>query len=238
MITVGSDGIVQPFGITLSRESRQQLLATTRDINEEKAYADGDIDFGTELTNGEWVLKGIIEVSTVAARYTARTTLAGQLLDCIESQELYFDDNPSMYTMARLTGKPEIVEHPLWIEISITFSIDPFWYSLNENSLTGTGVIVNAGTFETPILVEVNGPVTNPSISVGNYVIAYSSSVASGQILIIDTGNQTAYISATTPINAMANISGSIDYMLEPQVSVTVTPSISTATVKWNDAWI
>ena len=238
MITVSSDGLVEPFGITLSRESKHQLLATARDISEEKAYSDGDIDFGTELKNGEWILRGIIEVTTVVERYSAKTTLASQLLNYLKPQKLFFEDNPNMYTMARLSGKPEIIEYPLWIDISIPFSVDPFWYSINENFLIGNGVIVNSGTFETPILIEIPGPVTSPSIVVDTSTISYTGNILADQTLIIDTSKQIAYISATALTNATANISGNIDYMLEPQISVAVTPSISTIAVKWHDMFL
>ena len=235
-ILLYNDGSVEPFRtLQLSSESRMSLMPETRDTSEEKDSADGDIDFGTDYGMGEFVLHGIIELEDGDDRYAITDTLKGQLNDCRTPQGLMYECQPTMYALVRLTGRPEIIENPHHIEVRAEFKADPFWRSISEYAITGAGSIVNAGTFETPLKIEIPGPATNPSISVGATVIAYSSAVAAGQTLVINTDTQTAYIGS---VNAMASVVGNVGYMLAPGVSVAVTPSISTAIVKWRDRFI
>lgn len=237
-ILIQDDGIITPFDIQSSNETKISLMPSTRDSYEEKDSADGDIDFETVYDMGEFILHGIIEFTEDDDKNAILDTLKGQLNNCRAPQELTYECQPDKYILVRLTGKPEIIEFPHHFEIRAQFKTDPVWYSVVEHAQTGSGTITNLGTFETPILIEIPGPATNPSISVGASIIAYNSAVAAGQILMIDTNTQTAYISAIAPINAMVAISGYIDYMFAPQISVTIIPSISAISVKWRDSYI
>ena len=233
MITITEDGIIEPFGIILSRETRQQLLPPTRDISEEKEAADGDIDFGTELKAGELILHGIIEFEP-EDKYSAKTTLAGQLKDCIDPQQLVFEVNPDMSIFVRLSGKPEIVEYASWIEVTIPFKTEPFWVSPDENTLTGSGTLTNAGTFETPLTIEIAGPVTNPSVVVGSETLSYTGTIESGQTLTINTEYQTAKIGST---NATSGYNG-VYPLLQPG-STNVTAVVAGTTLfRWRNRWI
>jgi len=234
-ILIQEDGIISPFSIIASRETILSLMPETRDSYEEVEAADGDVDFGTDLGMVDFLLHGIIELEDDDDKYAVVDVLKDQLNDCRIQQELTYECQPTIYALVRLTGKPEITENPHHIEVRAQFKADPFWRSVTEYSLTGAGNIVNNGTFECPILIEIPGPMTSPSISVGASVLAYTGYISAGALLVIDTDTQTAKIGS---INAMATLTGDADYKLAPGVSVAVVPSISSISVSWNDRWI
>lgn len=236
---VTTDNILEPLGVQVIGDTRYDLLPPTVDTVESIPGMHGEIDFDT--TFGMRVLEmhvALDEGMTTAQKLQARRDMAKYLNPLVGYKKLIFMDDPTVAYEVKYAGKIGFEYNVSWFEFVIPFKVKPFIISASEHSLTGTGSIVNAGTFECPIFIDIPGPATNPYISVGASLISYGSAVASGEILIIDTQKQTAYISAITPINAMAYISGDIDYALPPSISVSVIPSISTAIVRWNDLWL
>jgi len=233
-ILVYNNGLVLPFNMQSSRDTKWQLIAPTRDATEEKEAADGDIDFGTMLQNGEIELHGIIEYASIQEKNTKKSALAGQLNDCRNKKLLALESNPDVGTYIRLKGRPEVTEYPSWMDVTIPFSADPFWQSIDEHYQQGSGTLTNAGTFEAPLIVEITGAVTNPSVVVGGQTLSYTGIVPAGQTLVIDTGNQTVKLNG---VNALANYNG-VFPMLQPGDTNVTAPSAGTTVFKWRDRWI
>lgn len=233
-IIIHDDGIIAPFNIQSSRETRFTLMAETRDATEEREFADGDIDFGTELRTNLFVLHGIIEFSTVDERNSIENILKAQLNECRSPQKIMYECVPTRYTFVRLVGKPDITRYVYHIEIRSEFKADPFWYSTEEHSVTGSGILTNNGTFETPLIIEITGVVTNPSVVVGGQTLTYTDTVPAGKKLIIDTGNQTVKLNG---VNALANYNGVFPTLQPGNTSVTAA-SAGTTVFKWHDRYI
>lgn len=231
------DQILQPFGLYVLRDTRSELIPSTRDNTETIPGKHGEIDFGSEFNSRVLELHVASPENLSPLEKEQNKRLYAKHLNPVNGvKQLVFEDDPDKQYNVKFAGKIDVNPQGNWFDFVIPFKMsDPFIQSTDEHLQTGAGTIVNAGTFETPILIEVPGLATNPSISVGATVIAYASTVAAGQTLIIDTDTQTAKIGS---INAMAAITGDVDYMLAPQVSVIVTPSISGTLVKWNDKWL
>jgi phage-related protein len=234
-IIIQDDGIITPFNIQSSRETRFTLLPQTRDVTEEKEAADGDIDFGTWLGMGEFNLHGIVEFETIAERNLIESDIRKKLNDCRIPKQIQYECSSEKFTYIRLTGRPEIVPYPHHLEIRAQFKADPFWRSVVEHVLTGSGVITNAGTFETPPTVEITGPVTNPSLTIGSQTLAYTGTVPTGQKLIITAIEEGAGTAKIDSVNAMAGYNG-VFPMLQP--GDTAVTAESNVTVKWYDRWI
>jgi phage-related protein len=233
LITIQNDGIVDPFDIKMSRDSMVTLMAETRDMFEE-SDADGDIDFGTEYRMGEFTLQGVIEYDDVEGKYLAREALAEQINTCRTPQMLIYESDADKYTMARVIGIPEIEEYPTWMKVTINFSLGPIWKSYDENTQVGSGTITNAGTFETPVVVEIAGPVTDPVVEVGDDSLEYTGEIEDGETLIIDTDTKTVKLDG---VNAIDGYNDEFP-MLQTGDTVVVQSAAGTTTFKWRDAWI
>lgn len=232
MILVRKDGMLEPFNILLSRESQIALMAVANGSTEDSSYADGEIDFGTALDDGEYSIKGIIEHIKPSDRYGIYEHLNSLFLRCLDTQVLKFEKNPSMITYGWIIGKPEIIPYPTWMDISFTLKLDPFWYGSLEKTLIGSGNLVNDGTFETGLIIEIPGPATNLSVTIGGQKLSYNGTIASGQKLIIDTENRTAKIGVS---NARANYNKVFPLLYPGETTVSAPSNV---TIKWCDKWI
>jgi len=240
---VTTDNILEPLGVQVISDTRYDLTPQTKDNVDNIAGMHGELDFGTSYgTRALELHVAIDEGQTPLQKHQLQREMAAYLDPTKGYKKLIFMDDPDVMYEVKYSGKISFEHKPTWFDFVIPFKVKPFIMSYVEHSLVGTGSIVNAGTFDCPIYIEIPGPATSPSISVGATVIAYGSAVAAGQSLVIKCGTefgyQTAYISAITSVNAMPNITGDIDYMLPPGISVTVIPSISVTSVKWNDKWV
>jgi phage-related protein len=231
------EGRLNPLGVIVLRDSRHELMPSTRDNTEEVPGRHGEYDFGSEFKSRLLELHiatddGLSQLQ----KEQVKRTMAKYLNPVAGTKKMVFLDDIDVEYEVKYSGKIDLTRYTDWMEFTIPFKMcNPFIESVAEHSQIGTGVISNEGTFETPILIEITGPATNPTVSVGASVIAYTSTIATGQTLIIDTDTQTAKIGS---VNAIAQVTGDIDLMLEPGVYVSVIPSVSTTLVKWRDKYL
>lgn len=233
-IIIQNDGIISPFNIQSSRETGFTLMAETREATEEKESADGDIDFGTELKTNTFILHGIIEFSSIEERNSIINTLKAQFNECRSPQKIMYECLPDRYTLIRLTEKPDISLFTNHIEIRAEFEADPFWYSTEEHSVTGSGVLTNNGTVETPLIIEITGLATDPTVTIGNDTLSYTGSLGAGQTLVIDTEKQTVKIGN---VNVIGGFTGKFP-KIPPGNTNVIAASSGTTVFKWRDRWI
>jgi predicted phage tail component-like protein len=233
---VTTDMILQPLGLLVTKINRS-LMPPTRDNTEEIPGRHGEIDFGSEFGSDMIELEVATDDGFTAEEIeSTKRTLAGKLNPAVGERDLVLENENNKNYKVKYSGKIPLDKYPTWMKFVIPFKItNPFANAVNEKSLTGSGTITNEGTFETPIIIEIPGPATSPTVSVGTSVISYTSTIAAGQTLIIDTATQTAKIGS---VNAIAQVSGDIDILLEPGVNVSVVPSISSTVIKWRDKYL
>jgi predicted phage tail component-like protein len=231
------EGRLEPLGVFVLRDSRHELMPQTRDNTEEVPGKHGEIDFGSELRARMLELHVATDDGlSPLQKEQLKRTMAKYLNPVAGTKKMVFLDDIDVEYEVKYSGKIDLTKYTDWMEFTIPFKMcNPFIGSTVEHIQTGTGVIVNAGTFETPILIEIPGLATSPSISVGTSVISYTSTIAAGQTLVIDTATQTAKIGS---INAIAQVTGDIDVMLEPGANISVIPSVSSAIVRWKDKYL
>jgi phage-related protein len=233
---VTSDMILQPLGLLVTKINRS-LMPPTRDNTEEIPGRHGEIDFGSEFGSDMIELEVATDDGITAEEIeSTKRILAAKLNPAVGERDLVLEYEKDKSYKVKYAGRIPLDRYPTWMKFVIPFKIlNPFANGVNEKSLIGSGTIANEGTFETPILIEIPGPATTPTVSVGTSVIAYTSTIVAGQTLIIDTATQTAKIGN---VNAIAQISGDIDIMLQPGVNVSVVPSVSATVIKWKDKWL
>lgn len=237
-ITMNADGTVSPFGLKWLRDSSFELLAPTRDSFETVEGVDGVVDFGSEFGTGEFTLELINNNGFLSqsAKNSLRDTVVGYLNQLRDYGTLTWENDSGKTLSVRLQGKPQMPDIPGRVKVSIPLAYQPIWVSVEEHSHTDDGTLVNAGTFETPIVVEIRGPCSNPSVIVGDYTLSYTGDLISSDTLIIDTGALTAKFNS---VNALGNLTGlSHEVKLQPGNTAVTGASGGTTVFKWYDGWL
>lgn len=232
-IILYEDGLIMPFNFYITKNSKFQIITPTRDSTQEKESADGEIDFGTWLDSGEIVINGIIEYSTFAEKQARKRELGGLLDWCRQRRVFALEIYPDIGKGMRFKAPMEAEEHATWMEINIAFTTDPFWESLEEKSLVGSGTITNNGTQNTPIVVEIAGPVTDPVVVVGDYSLQYTGSIGSDEKLVINTEHKTVKLDSTNKIDSYNGVYPEIE---SGDTSITAAAN-GTTTIKWHDRY-
>lgn len=234
---VDSDGILQPLGLTVIKDSRFEVIPGTRQYTDEIPGRDGQIRHKTELKSRTLEMTVGRTVSMTPGDSDYRTTvlqnIAATLNPLLGEQELTFADDPGRVYKG-VFDSVEIPRERGYIEFSVTFEMDdPYILGATQKSLTGSGTAVNDGTVAT-FTVTVQGPVTNPSVVVGGYTMTYTGTVAGGSALVIDTGNLTAVLDGA---NALPNYNG-VFPKLQPGNNAVTAAAAGITMLNWYDRWL
>lgn len=233
-LVVTTDGILLPLGVNVIGDSRHAMMPETRDITETVPGWDGEYDFGTEFGNRPLELHVSTEDGMTAAQKMAlRRTIMAYINPASGYKRLIFMDDPDVYYEVKVSGTMTMTNHPTWFEFTIPFKAKPYVKSYVENSLAGTGTAVNAGTVNTPVFIDILGPASSPTVSVGTQVIAYNEEISSGETLYIDGQAKTVVLSG---VNSLKYFSGTFPKLVPG--SSAVLPSVSSVTLRWRDWWI
>ncbi|MGB9791516.1 MAG: distal tail protein Dit [Thermacetogeniaceae bacterium] len=231
---VDEESILQPLGLTVLRDSRYELLPSTRDYFEKIPGRHGEIDFGAEFEARVLELHCCIEINP-SDWPAKRQEIARYLNPLLGTQTLTFADEPGKVYHVRYSGNIDITNYLDGKEFTIPFRMcDPFITSEKENQLTGSGTATNAGNVETPFILIIHGPATNPSVTVGGYVMTYTGTIGVNSELIVDTEKLTATLDGQ---NALPNYNG-VFPKLQPGDNTVVAATEGTTIIKWYDRWI
>lgn len=231
---IDSNNMLQPLGVLVTNDSRYELLPATRDYVEEIPGRHGEFDFGTEFKAKALELHVVTDEGYEPLQKAHLQRLFAKYLDPTKGYKtLIFSDDVEKTYIVKYSGKIDISNYPSWFEFVIPFKMsEPFIIGSIEKSITGTGTAKNDGTFETGIVVEIKGPATNPSLTIGTETMSYTGTIATGQTLVIDTDKKTAKIGSS---NVIANYNGKFP-MLQP--GETLVTSSSNITIRWRDRWL
>lgn len=235
MITIKNSGIIEPFGLKFLGESKMQFIAPTRDITDSADEFDGEIDFGTELKCGSWVLAGITDEGLSNSQKEQFKRQLSWQLNLLRSygDYLIYENDPDKRIFVQLEGRAEINEYPSWLKLGISLKTAPFWEGVNEKCLFGSGYITNNGTAGTSLNVEVKGPTVNPEIIIGDETLEYAGELGETDTLTINTENKTARLDAVNALNAY---NGVFPNVLPGQTAV-IYNGTGELTIRWRDRW-
>ena len=233
-LMIRKDGIVDPFGLNWLRTSRFPLIAGTRDGLDDVGGMDGAVDFGSMLGTGDIVLELVSEDGLSPVEIVGlRNTVVGYLNQLRDYGTLSWEADPDKVLLIRLNGKPSRdATIPNAFKISIPLLCQPLWHGDTERILTTSGTAINAGTFETPMTVEIRGPCTNPTVTVNDKIMAYTGTLTASDILIIDTRALTCTFNG---VNALS-FNGVFPVLLPGENKVDM--GQANTTVKWRDCWL
>lgn len=228
MLVLNDDGTITGLDLKWLQTSEFDIIAPTRDHSENIDGMDGEIDFGTEFSTGRIGLRCVSKHLTKEEIYQLKTTLAKQLNDLREYTLLSYEGK-GIYV--RLTERPEITDYPNWFEVHIPLTYQPYWVSLGENSFTGDGTLTNEGTIETPLIIEIQGPVTDPEITIGDQTLSYLGILTSNDKVTIDTDKMTVKFNSVDALDSYNKVFPKL------QPGDTQVSSTATVTYKWRDRW-
>lgn len=257
VITMHENGLVEPFGLYIIRDSEHPFMADMEEYSEEIPGVDGEIYFGARFKATPFKLQCINRgFLSSAEKETLKISVSGQLYQLKEYDLLVCDWMPDKAWRIRLAGKPELPDIPGRVKLTIPLVYQPFRISVDERYIVSEesfiqykgvemaetlgpdqtdAVIVNHGTVATPFKIEVVGPVTNPSVNVGGHVFTYAGTLTASDTLILDTGKLTATYNG---VNALAHVEGMSMVKLAPEAGTTITAAASgTTTFKWHELW-
>lgn len=225
-------------------DSREDLLPPTRDMSEEIPGRDGEIDFGTEFKPRPLELHLAIELGNKTKEEVKRT-VAKHFNPTMGIKTLEFADEPNRYYRIKYSGRTgSYGNYPSWLEFTVPFKMpDPYIYSSVEHasSISGSCLVLNQGTVDTPILVVIEGESVSPAITVsseayGLQKMQWNETVESGKELIINTGDMIVIYDGG---NGAAHFDGDFRSMVIPPGGAYVSASGGgTVQVKWYDKWI
>lgn len=230
---VDSNHILQPLGVKVIGDSRHELLPSTRDNTDTIPGRHGEIDFGTELKPRLLELHVATDEGLSPSEKANLQRLFAKHLDPTKgTKTLIFADDIEKTYIVKYAGKIDLRSHPTWFDFVIPFKMsDPFIIGTYEKRLTGSGTLINNGTHETGLIIEIHGPTNNPEVTIGDEIAYYQGEIPAGQMLKIDTFNQTAKIGSHNVIDRYNDVfpllsPGEIEVMAD------------NTTIKWRDKWI
>jgi phage-related protein len=164
---VDEDNILQPLGILVTKDSRYELLPATRDNTEEIPGMHGEYDFGTEFKVRSLELDVASLENEIFSKKELQFLYAKYLDPTKGVKTLVFADDIQKLYKVKYSGKIDLTQYANWFKFTIPFKMsNPLIFGTFEKVLAGSGTLINGGTFETGLIIEIAGPATNPSITI------------------------------------------------------------------------
>ncbi len=230
---VTTENVLEPLGVKVT-EVTKSLIPPTRDNSEEVPGRHGEIDHGSEFKADVIELKVCTPDGLTAEKKEQYQRNYAKYLNPLSGEKkLIFMNDPNIVYKVKYSGKITPTNYSSWREFVIPFKMnDPFKYSYTEKSLIGSGNAVNNGTFESGLIIEISGAVTNPSLTVDGVTLSYSGTIGAGQKLVVNTDAKTAYIGTSNAVNDWN------DKFPKIQPGTHAVVSSSNITIKWFDKYL
>lgn len=233
---IDSRNVLQPLGVFVLKDSKEELLPKTRENTEEIPGRHGEIDFGSELQPRVMEFKVHIN-ATPAEKSALKRKLAAYLNPLNGAKPLIDSQDIEKTYYVKYAGNIDLSNYVNAMQFTIPFKAsDPIIYGSFEQTKVGSGIISNDGTLECPVVVKITGLVTNPSVTIGAHTLTYTGGLTSSDTLVIDTGALTATFNG---VNALINLDGLTPDIVLPVGDTMVTAANGGTTVfSWRERFI
>ncbi len=233
---VDSNGILQPLNVRVLRDSHIDLMPEIKIETDTIPGKHGEIHFDSKLGVRAIELSVATEEYTVEQREALKRTMAQYLNPASDAKALVFADDLEKQYMVKYAGKIDLSQHhPTWMQFVIPFkSATSYIMGAFEEEHIGSGTLTNVGNQETPLTIEIVGPVTNPSVTVGASTLAYSGTVNAGSMLVIDTEKMTVELDG---MNVLPNYSGGFPWLSVGDTAV-IAASTGITVFRYRGRWL
>ena len=217
---------------------RVDLIPRAREHTEEVAGRHGSLDFGAELEDR------LVELEIFVNTFD-RDLWAGLVRKMAEwfrpdgpYQELVLPNDPLRCLMARGAGKVSLESLAAWGRITVPLRCKPWVFSRIEQQVTvlnGQQVQVwNDGMAPCPLRIEIQGPGTNPALTVGPDVLTWIGSLSSADTLAIDTEIMTVTFNGA---DALDKYSGGFPQLAPRSYTNVQLSGAERAIIKYRERW-
>lgn len=229
---ITEDGILNPLGVTILRDSNKDILPSVEDISETIPGRHGDISFDSQIKPRLFDLH-VARKCPLKDRGKIRRELARLLQPAtLEEKLLAFAEDPEKMYKVKYVGKIEPVYYMDGLDFTVPLKAnDPFVYGSFDNVHPGSGILINSGDYEAPLIIRVNGA-TDPIITVGNETLKYTGTLTSTDTLIINTADATVEVNG---VNALPNYQGGFPKLKPGETSVTAPEG---TVFRWRAKWL
>jgi predicted phage tail component-like protein len=232
---IDSENMLQPLNMLVLGDSRYDTFPSLKEYAEEIPGRHGEIIFDSKLGSGLLELHvASMDGMSSEQKEEFKRQCAKYLNPAKGIKPLVFWDDLGKTYSVKYAGKIDPTQYADWMEFTIPFKMSSSYITGSfEKKQVGSGMLVNDGNVETPLLIEIIGETIDPSIIIGTQTISYSGTIATGKRLIIDTGNITAELDG---VNVVDNLSGDLPFMLQPGSTSVVADN--KVTIIWRDRWV
>ena len=233
-LLVDSDNTLQPLGVMVLRDSRQDLLPSTKEENEEIPGRHGEINLETKFQPRILELHvASLDGLTASEKESIKRTFSKYLNPVQGTNNLAFSNDLEKMYLVKYAGKIDLTQYADWMEFVIPFKMaNPYIVGAFENLQVGSGTLTNAGNIEAPLTISIVGPITNPSITIGSSTLSYTGTISAGQTLVIDTGKTTVKLAG---VNVFNNYNRVFPKLQPGDTNVTASNQV---TFIWRNRWI
>jgi predicted phage tail component-like protein len=232
---IDADNILQPLNVLIVGDSRTDTFPKIKEHAEQIPGKHGDIHFGSKL-GGRILELHVVSLDSMspAEKEEFKRNCAMYLNPVQGAKPLVFWDDLDKKYNVKYAGKISPTQYADWMEFTIPFrTIGPYIEGSFIRTFTGTGAITNNGNIETPLIIEIEGADSNPTIAIGDSIIGYNGDIPANKVLVIDTNKLVATIDG---VSVLDDITGDIDVLLPVgQTSITAGGNV---TFTWHERWI
>lgn len=233
---VDENNVLQPLNVKVLRDSLIDLLPEIKVNSDTIPGRHGEIYFDSKLGVRAIELSVATEEYTVEQREALKRTIAQYLNPVSDAKALMFASDLEKQYMVKYAGKIDLSQHhPTWMQFVIPFkSATSYIIGSFEEEHIGSGTLTNVGNEETPLTIEIVGPATNPSVTVGTSTLAYSGTVNGGSVLVIDTEKMTVELDG---VNALPDYSGGFPWLSVGDTAV-IAASTGITVFRYRGRWL
>lgn len=232
---VTADNTLWPLNVKVLRDSEIDLMPEIKFETDSIPGRPGEVYFDSKLGARVIELKVLANGFTIEEREGLKRNLARYLNPVDGVKPVVFADDLEKQYLVKYAGKIEVNQYPNWMELVIPFkSASPYIQGAFEIMQEGSGTLTNAGNTETPLTIQITGPVTNPSVVISPYTLTYTGSVNAGSQLTIDTEKLTVELDGA---NVLPNYSGGFPWLAVGDTAVAGAAG-GTTTFRYRGRWL
>lgn len=230
---VTCDSILEPLKAYVLHDKNIEM-PSIKNITEEIPGRHGEVYLDSNLGSR------LIELHVVAEtdfdpleKENLKRNMAKYLNPINGAKSLVFLDEPEKTYRVKYAGKINLNQYPDWMEFTIPFKMaDPYIIGSIEKTHTGSGIITNQGNADTPFVIQIIGPTTNPIVIIGSKNLKYNGIIQEEETLIVDTEKRTVTLN-----NAIA-LNGWEGGFPKLQSGDNLATAGNNVTFKWRDRWV
>lgn len=201
-------------------DSTVSLSGTDGEVVQDTVYGSRIFDIfavtmdGLEIWEKEEIKRDIAEILHSIKKGTKKLTFA--------NNETAFD--------VKYSGLADIVtDAPSWMRFEIPLkSQSAYGHKLFDQTLEGSGLMVNGGNIPVGAVITISEGAVNPSFSIGKNEFSWQGTVPAGHKLVIDMDDQSCYLIDPNNKKTLATKNLKGEYVKIPQGSIVLQASQST----------